>query len=149
MAYGTVADAAALVPGGGALNESSTPTDAQALNWMHEGAAIIDRYLAGAGYAIPAPSTAAARYELAALNNLYTAAQILAARGMDTVQGETENRSEVMLNRFFEQLRELAASNLAALGLTPATTNGVPVSRLRTRQLRRVDGYSYADGWTE
>ena len=82
--------------------------------------------------------------ELVGLSNLYGAAYILRAVGIDSAGGEEEERSEVWLRDFQQRLTMVATANLAALGATahPGVTNRR--RRIRSLQLRRVDGYSGA-----
>ena len=80
--------------------------------------------------------------ELTALNNLYAAAYALRSRGLDSATGETETRADVWLRQFNEQLADLVSSDLTGVGVTLATTTGGRRPRLRSTQLRRVDGYS-------
>lgn len=144
--YGTVAGVAALVPHSVAVNQSTHPTDAQVTVWLAEGYARINRVIASAGYSVPIGAAAAVYGELTALNNLYAAAYALRSRGIDTMNGEEESRSEVWLKSFNDLLKELAESNLAAMGATVATgetSAGTPSRRrIRTLQMRKVDGYS-------
>ncbi len=144
--YGTVAGVSAIVPHAVAVNQATHPTDAQVTVWLAEGYARINRAVASAGYSIPIGASADVYGELTALNNLYAAAYALRSRGIDTMNGEEESRSEVWLKTFDEQLKDLAESNLAALGATVATgetSSGTPSRRrIRTLQMRKVDGYS-------
>lgn len=143
MAYGTVAGVEALLPGmGSAYSSAAIPISAELQNWLDQGAAVINRKLAGAGWAAPVGSGAAVYPELTALNNLYAAAYAVQARGLDSVTGEGETRSDVWLERFNTQLSDLCSSNLAGVGVTTATTTTGSSPRLRTRQMRRIDGYS-------
>ena len=101
---------------------------------------------------MPVSVVAGAYQELEALANLYAAAYILIARGMDSSNGEAENRSDVWLERFDVDLQAIAASNLIGLGVTVVTSTTAPRSRVRTLQLRRIDGYSAlatGEDWTE
>ena len=147
MAYGSVSGVSALVPVAGTLGTSSTPTSAQVTEWLAQGSARIDRALSSAGYSVPVAATATVYAELTALANLYGAAHVLTARGLDSANGEAESRSDVWLTRFGDELASLAASDLSALGVSSATTTGVNAGRrrVRTLQLRRVDGYTDLD----
>ena len=143
MAYGTTAGATALVPTL-TISTNSKPTTAQVTAWLAEADAIIDRTVAGAGYAIPIASGTTLYTELAGLSNLYAAAYVLRAVGVDTATGVEEDRSEIWLRSFHDRLQSLSASDLTALG---AAANGTGTAvqrrrRIRTLQLRRVDGYS-------
>ena len=142
----------ALVPAAGSFGGSSTPTEAQVVVWLQQASARIDRALATAGYTTPALETATAYAELSGLANLYSAAYVLAARGLDSANGEAENRSDVWLKRFDDELSSLAESNLTTLGVSTASTMTGGRRRIRTLQTRRIDGYSenaLGDGWTE
>ena len=76
-------------------------------------------------------------------NNLYAAAYALRAKGLNVVDGSDEDYSATMLKEFYTRLKELAAMDLTLLGLTlRPTTTTLKRRRLRTTQLRRVDGYS-------
>lgn len=147
MAYGSIAGVSALIPVVGTLGTSSTPTSAQVAEWLTQGSARIDRALSSAGYSVPVDDAATVCAELNALANLYGAAHVLTARGLDSASGEAENRSDVWLARFTEELASLAASDLSALGVSSATTTGVNAGRrrVRTLQLRRVDGFTDLD----
>jgi hypothetical protein len=153
MAYGSVAGISALVPVIGGLDGSSIPTAIQAQTWLIDASAIIDRHVATAGYTVPVPNTAQLWTELSALANLYAAALSLQARGIDTVTGEAETPSQVMLERFYTQLTDIAKSNLAGLGATVTPVTGTSSRRrLRTVQVRRIDGYSenaLGDEWDQ
>lgn len=141
MSYGSAAGANALVQ---SWNGTTQPTTAQVGLWLVEGNAIINRALAAAGYSTPITDTTIAAYpELTALENLYAAAYILRSLAVDTASGETEDRSEVWLADFWTRLRDLAASNLTLLGLTLlASITSTRRTRIRTLQMRKVDGYS-------
>jgi len=147
MAYGSVSGVSALIPVVGTLGTSSTPTSAQVTEWLAQGSARIDRALSSAGYSVPVATSAAVFAELTALANLYGAAHVLSARGLDSANGEAENRSDAWLARFNAELTSLAASDLSALGVPSAPTTGVNAGRrrIRTLQLRRVDGYADLD----
>ena len=147
MSYGSVTGVSALVPAAGTLGTSSTPTSAQTQEWLAQGSARIDRALSSAGYSVPVDSDATVYAELTALANLYGAAHVLTARGLDSANGEAENRSDVWLARFNAELTSLAASDLSALGVSSAPTTGVNAGRrrVRTLQLRRVDGFTDLD----
>jgi len=147
MAYGSVAGVSALVSVAGTLGTTSTPTSAQVTEWLAQGSARIDRALSSAGYSIPVVSTATVHAELTALANLYAAAHVLIARGLDSANGEAENRSDAYIERFTSELSALASSDLSALGVSAATTTGVNAGRrrIRTLQLRRIDGYADLD----
>ena len=69
---------------------------------------------------------------------------MLSARGLDSANGEAENRSDVWLRRFNDELALLASSDLSALGVTAVTPTGANSGRRRVRsmQLRRVDAYA-------
>ncbi len=147
MSYGSVSGVSALVPAAGTLGTSSTPTSAQTQEWLAQGSARIDRALSSAGYSVPVDSDATVYAELEGLANLYGAAHVLTARGLDSANGEAENRADVWLQRFNDTLKELAASDLSALGVSAATTTGVNAGRrrVRTLQLRRIDGFADLD----
>ena len=147
MSYGSVSGVSALVPTAGTLGTSSTPTTAQVAEWLAQGSARIDRALSSAGYSVPVGTSATVYAELTALANLYGAAHVLTARGLDSANGEAENRSDAWLQRFDETLKALAGSDLSALGVSSAPTTGVNAGRrrIRTLQLRRVDGYADLD----
>lgn len=147
MSYGSLSGVSALVPVAAPLSATSTPTSAQVTEWLAQGSARIDRALSSAGYSIPVASTATVHAELTALANLYAAAHVLIARGLDSANGEAENRSDAYIERFTSELSALASSDLSALGVSAATTTGVNAGRRRIRalQLRRIDGYADLD----
>ena len=147
MSYGSLSGVSALVPVAGTLGTTSTPTSAQVTEWLAQGSARIDRALSSAGYSIPVASTATVHAELTALANLYAAAHVLIARGLDSANGEAENRSDAYIERFTSELTALASSDLSALGVSAATTTGANAGRrrIRTLQLRRIDGYADLD----
>lgn len=138
--YGSTAGANALVP---AWNGTSTPTSAQVTVWLTEGYALINRAISSAGYTIPIGASTALYPELTGLENLYAGAYILRSLTIDTASGEGEERSEVWLKDFYARLKSLAASDLTLVGATllPSTTT-TRRRRLRTLQMRKVDGYS-------
>ena len=147
MSYGSLSGVSALVPVAAPLSATSTPTSAQVTEWLAQGSARIDRALSSAGYSIPVASTATVHAELTALANLYAAAHVLIARGLDSANGESENRSDAYIERFTSELSALASSDLSALGVSAAPTTGVNAGRrrIRTLQLRRIDGYADLD----
>jgi hypothetical protein len=148
MSYGSLSGVSALVPVAGTLGATSTPTSAQVTEWLAQGSARIDRALSSAGYSIPVASTATVHAELTALANLYAAAHVLIARGLDSANGEAENRSDAYIERFSSELSALASSDLSALGVSSAVSpTGVNAGRrrVRTLQLRRVDGFADLD----
>lgn len=137
--YGSVFGIKALVPEW----DETAPVLGDAEVWLTEAYAKINRALANAGYSTPVSSSAAVYAELTGLENLYAAAYVLRARGIDVASGDDEKTSEVWLEDFYNQLKDLAASNLALLGVTllPSTTP-TRRRRIRTLQMRKVDGYS-------
>ena len=141
--YGSAAGVEALVPSVGTLGAGSKPTLVQVTAWLAEGYALINRAIASAGYGVPLLNTAAVYDELSSLNNLYTAAYALRSLAIDTASGESEERSEVWLKDFYARLKSLAASDLTLVGATllPSTTT-TRRRRIRTLQMRKVDGYS-------
>lgn len=142
MAYGSVAGVEALLPGmGSAYASTAIPIAPDVQAFLDQGYALINRKLAAAGWSVPVDSGAAVYAELTGLNNLYAAAYALQSRGLDTLSGEGESRSDVWLTRFNDQLTDLIAGDLAGVGAAKATTTGSS-PRLRSRQLRRVDAYS-------
>lgn len=142
--YGSATGVQALLPVLGTLSGSTTPTSTQVTTWLGEGYAIINRNLANAGYSVPISATATCYAELQGLNDLYAGALCITARGLDSVSGGEENRAEAWLTRFNTQLASLVASDLTALGATLATTASGTATRrrVRTTQVKRVDGYS-------
>lgn len=144
MSYGSASGVAAIVPAAApsGFSATTTPTATQVATWLAEGYSEINRYLSTAGYAVPVESTTDIYATLTALENLYAAAYVLRARGMDIVQGGEENRSDSMLRDFFARLKTLAGQDLTALGGSVRTSPRVRRRRLRTGQMRRVDGYS-------
>lgn len=147
MSYGNQEGVLAIVPAVGQIDESTTPNSAQVGEWLEEGHSIINQSLSNAGYTTPAPKAAAVYPSLRALNNLYGAAYALRARGLDVVEGRKESRSETYLADFNERLTQLIGQDLTALGLTLRTTTTAPKRRrVRSLQMRRVDGYSGAYG---
>lgn len=149
MAYGSETGVEAIVPAAGTIDGSSVPTSTQLSNWIDEGASRIDRVLASAGYSVPVASSADCYEELRALNNLYAAAYVLRARGLDVLQGTDQNKTSMWLAEFRRDLESLAASNLAAGGATLATTTTTGRRRVRSLQMRRIDGYSGASETAE
>lgn len=149
MSYGSVAGVEAIVPALGTLDSSSTPTSTQVTAWLAEGYAKINAALSAAGYSIPV-SAADALPLLRSLENLYGAAYALRARGMEISHDEEELRSETYLRDFRNQLLDLTKQDLTALGVTlrPASNPAQRRRRLRSLQIRRIDGYSAAYGQT-
>lgn len=140
--YGSAAGVQAIVPAAGTFSATTTPASTQVTTWLAEGHSEINRYLSAAGYVVPADSGGDIYPTLTALNDLYAAAYVLRARGMDIIQGEEENRSEMMLKDFYKRLDMLAKQDLSALGLTLRAAPAQRRRRIRTLQLRRVDGFS-------
>lgn len=145
MPYGSTSGVAALVPTLAVL-DGETPDSYQVDQWLAQGAAYIDTHLSAAGYATPVSSTAAAYPELTAINELYAAAMGIRARGLDTMQGLTESRSDVWLREVRERLKDLTTMDLTAVGVQQTTTTAVKRQRLRSVQVRRIDGYSATVG---
>jgi hypothetical protein len=141
MAYGSTDGVAYLLPAMGRITASSRPINTTAVSaWLDEGASVINRTLAGAGYTVPVLSSTAVYDELSGLNNLYAMAQAVRARGLDTVTGDNEDRSSALLTEFYNRLTQLAGSTLADV---PTSTGGAATGRrIRVTQIKRVDGYS-------
>lgn len=149
--YGDMAGVEALVPEVGALSGSTTPTSIQVTQWLAEGYSKINRAIANAGYTVPVGSSAILFAELTGLETLYAAAYALRARGIDSASGDSEDRSEIWLADFYSQLKDLAMSDLSLGGATPLpSTNVTRRRRVRTLQMRKIDGYSraYNDDYT-
>ena len=144
MAYGSETGVEALVPAAGAIGVSSLPTTAQLADWIDEGAGRIDRILISAGYSAPVVTGTLLYPELRALNNLYAAAYLLRARGLDTIQGTEQNKTQQWLAEFDRTLNNLAHSNLVAMGATLLVLTSIRRVRVRSLQTRRIDGYSAA-----
>lgn len=140
--YGSANGVQAIVPAAGEFAADSTPTVDQVTIWLAEGHSEINRYLSAAGYVTPASAGAQVYPSLTALNDLYAAAYVLRARGLDITQGREENRSGIMLKDFFKRLEALVAQDLTALGLSLRPPENLKRRRVRSLQLRRVDGYS-------
>ena len=152
MSYGSTTGVSALLPVIGTLSGSSTPTSSQVTTWLTEASAIIDRHVTGAGFTAPVSASATLYSELGALANLYAAAQAVMARSVDNLSGESEDRATMWLERFYAQLKEIASSDLSLLGATAIanpSSAGSGRRRIRTLQMRRVDGYSAAVGAIE
>lgn len=149
MSYGSVVGVEAIVPALGTLDGSSTPTSTQVEAWLSEGYAKINVALAAAGYSIPVSASDALPL-LRSLENLYGAAYALRARAMEISHDEEESRSETYLKDFRNQLLGLTKQDLTALGvsLQPASNPTQRRRRLRSLQVRRIDGYSAARGLT-
>lgn len=143
MSYGTVAGVEALIPVAGSFGVATTPTTTQVTSWLAQGYSIINRTLSAAGYAVPVESSADVYAELTGLEQLYAAANVIRARGLDTVQGTSEDRSVIWLEEFRSQLTDLVQSELSSVGVgrvDAATTS--TAGRLRSTQMRKIDGYS-------
>lgn len=144
--YGTVRGVNALIPAVGTIDSDTTPNSSQVTTWLTQATSMIDRTLATAGYTTPVTTSAGVYPEISGLANLYAAAYSLRARGLDTVNADAESRSEQWLQEYRDGLQALASSDLSSVGVTPVTTTGTSTGRrrLRTTQVRRVDGYSAA-----
>jgi len=140
--YGSETGVEALLPAIGDFDGSSTVTTTELTAWLEQGYARINRVLAGQGYSTPVAASAAVYDELTALNNLYAAAQVLRAYGLDTATGEEENRSDRWLREFWRSLKELAGSDLTTAVVLRLTSK--KRRRVRSMQVRRVDGFSGA-----
>jgi hypothetical protein len=142
--YGDVEGVQALLPAL-LINGSSTPSESEVESWLTQVYSIINRYIGNAGYSAPVvEATMPLAYEeVVGLSNLYAAAYVLRAQGIDTASGEGEQRSEVWLADFWARLKDLAASNLSLLGLSviPVATSSRR-RRINTLQGRRIDGYA-------
>jgi hypothetical protein len=108
--------------------------------WLTQGYAIINRALASKGYTIPATTSMDVWPELQGLNNLYALHLWHQARGMDTGTGEGDTQAERVLRMFHAGLSDLLASDLTTVGMSLSSTK--KRRRLRTVQMRKVDGYS-------
>jgi len=139
--YGSTGGVNALVPTIGDLGAESTPTDTQVESWLEEATAMINIVLSDAGYSTDIDDSAALLPALDAMAQLYAAANVKLSRALDSNSGENENQSEGMFKRFNTWLKSLAGANLEILGLTLQTTT-TRHRGFRTRQMRRVDGYS-------
>ena len=148
MAYGTTAGVAARIPGIGA-SVLSTPDTDQIAAWLTQGSAMLDRVLSMAGYAAPVANTAALWPELAALAEQYAAAHALRARGLDSLTGEGEARSDVWLREVREAIKAMAAGDLSGVGVSLTDAPTVRRRGIRSTQLRRIDGYSATYEGTE
>ena len=142
MAYGSVAGVEAMTPTLAPFGEDSTPSDDQVEAWLDGATAAIHRELTAAGYATPVTATPT-KTELDELACLYAAARALDALGLDTTTCANGTRSERMFAEFWERLKRLCNSNLAAagVGLIAADTGGATAvnARVRSRQMVRVD----------
>lgn len=138
---GTVAGVSALVPGVGVIGPTSLPSNAQVESWLTEATVLVQGALAGAGYVIDVDEDAIIYPALSAMTQLYAAATLKAAQGIDTNSGADENSSEKMFARFYKWLSLLKGGNLEMLGVSVSTTP-TRSRRIRTTQVRRVDGYS-------
>lgn len=144
--YGSEEGVEALLPTHGNIGASSVPTATQLTSWLAQGYSIINRKLGAAGYAVPITASLLTD-ELAALNNLFAAGQLVQALGLDTLQGLQEERSTTFLTQFWAWLNDLVGSDLIALGvlsITPPATDSLRWRRIRTTQMRKTDGYSGA-----
>lgn len=139
--YGSTTGVGALVPAIG-LSGSTTPTTTQVTTWLEQGYSIINRRLTASGYSTPVDSSAAVYAELTSLNELYAAAWALRVRAMDSLTGTPENRSDEWINEFWRRLEELAGSDLTQSGVTQIAAGTTRRRRMRSTQVRRIDGYS-------
>ena len=139
--YGSVEGVNSLVPGVGIIDAVSVPSYDEVEGWLTEATVMIDGALAGAGYNITVDDSAFIYPALSAMTQLYAAATLLQAQGIDVNSGMEEARSEKMFDRFYKWLSLLGGGNLEALGVTVSL---VPPRRRRFRstQIRRIDGYS-------
>jgi hypothetical protein len=113
---------------------------------LAQASAEIDSIIAGAGYSLPVASGAAAIPVLDALADTYATAQAIRARGLDTISGQVESRSEVLMREYHAGLLRLSKGNLLALGLTEVAVGVLSPRRPRQiRALRRFDGYTRLD----
>lgn len=146
--YGSTVGTFALVP---SLNigAATVPTTAQVVQWLAEGYSRINRALSSAGYSTPVDGGADAYAELTGLNDLYAAAYCLRARGIETATGTEEGRDVVWLREFDTRLAELVSSDLTLSGVSLVATGTKKRTRIRSMQLRRVDGFSGAYGGTD
>lgn len=138
---GTLAGVEALVPTVGTLGDDSTPTGAQVETWLNEASVLVNGALVGAGYSTVVAGDAAIYPALQAMTQLYAGAYVLRARGLDTLSGGDEAKSEQWMRDFYKRLAWLSSGNLEELGVTVLTTTPRR-RRLRTTQIRRIDGYS-------
>ncbi len=145
--YGSIEGIEALSPAIGTIDVASTPTIDQCDEWLEDAYAIVNSAISAAGYVVPVEDAAGAYPVVRALCNLYATAYALRARGLDVVQGEEENRSDIYLKDFYTRLKGLVAMDLTNMGVTLRPSTTTKRRRIRSMQLRRVDGYSaYATG---
>lgn len=145
MAYGTTAGVEAHLPALGTIDGSSTPTSTQVTTWLENGSAQIDAALAGAGYSTPvldASPTEDLYGLLAGLNDLYAAALAARARGLSSLTGKDETKSETLMRDYRNGLKDLLAGDLSVLGASTRAGRSVKRRRIRSMQMRRTDGYS-------
>jgi hypothetical protein len=146
--YGTTSGAITLVPAAH-VSGASQPSDVDVERWLAEASSWIDIALSTAGYLVPADALAVITPKLDSLANLYAGAYVLRARGLDTLVGETEQRSDIWLREFRDALQALVdGGDLTGVGLVlrPATAATL-TRRVRSIPMRRVDGYSGNAGY--
>lgn len=139
--YGNTNGVSARVPAIG-LGASTVPSTTQVTAWLEQAYSIINRKLAAAGYSVPVSSDADVYEELTDLNELYASAWALRARSMDSLTGTPENRSDAWIEEFWRRLEEIAGSDLTLAGVSQVAAGTERRRRMRSTQLRRVDGYS-------
>jgi hypothetical protein len=145
--YGSAAGVEALLPSIPTLTTLTTPKLEEVTTWLTEGAARIDRVLASRGWSVPVDAVASVYPELTSLNNLYGGAMVLRSLGIQQVSGTEETRDVTWLKEFNESLTEISKVSPTSVGAEaiPSTTTSTRRAS-RSRQLRRIDGYS---SWAE
>lgn len=143
MAYGTTEGVAARVPSL-RIGQAAAPDEVQVLQWLGEGTAWIDRTLAASGYTVPvlAVNAPTLHVELVAIAEQYAAAQALRARGLDSLTGASEERSTILMREVTQRLAGLAQQDLTYMGAIVQVSANRANRRLRSVQIRRIDGYS-------
>lgn len=128
----------------GGYSYATVPTVGQVDAFLADGYAKINVALAIAGYTVPVTDTAATCYDcLARLNNLFAAACAEQATAVSTGGPESEARSAVLFQQYRDELKELLAGDLSKAGLASTTTATGGNRYVRSRELRRRDGYAH------
>jgi hypothetical protein len=141
--YGSVAGVEQIAVQAAPINDDTNPTSTTVETWLAEGKSIIDQRLSSAGYTVPVTVEAAVYPSITALNNLYGAAYVLRAKGLTAVEGQREAVSETYLKDFYRRLDMLLEADLTVVGIPLLTTPSTNARRrIRSTQMRRVDGYS-------
>lgn len=126
----------------GGYTPLTTPTSAQVVVFLAQGASLIDVALAKAGYSTPVLNTAACYQAVVRLNDLYAAACAEQAVNISDAMPGQETRSDKLWKAYRDELADFLSGDGKAAGLTPSASATPGGRRIRSLPLRHFDGYA-------